>query len=190
VKKYVFRALFLGVLLCILAGASTFFIWQHQPAQGKITNPLPVGTDVKAAADVLEDYSARFFSTKVVSSLHLKNRNEIETASIMGQYLFTDKNPYNTDQLAITIGAAKSSAVGEISPVQLRRSRPDQYVEAPTEAGFPESSVVFIKEDNYEKSVFWTHEGKYAGVVVSGGIDKRAQLENALKVAVTYWTWN
>lgn len=183
------RLFVLGVLLFSAASLGTFFVWQHQPSRGVIASVQPRGTDVKSATDTLNDYSAGFFTTKIVSNLHLKNRNEVQTASILGQYLFTDKNPYNTDQLAITIGTSKSNAVSEVSPVQFRKSRPDEYREAPVDAGFPESSIVYVKEDGYEKAVFWTNNGRYAGVVISGGADKRAELDTALKVAVMNWQW-
>ncbi len=172
-----------------VVGGIAFFIWERQPVKGTIVTMSQPGTDVKAATDVLEDYTTSFFSTKVTSNLHIKNRNEVPTTSILGQYLLTDKNSYNSDQLAITIGASKTNSVGEVSPVQFRRSRLGEYKEVAADSGFPSSSIMFINEDGFEKSIFWTHEGKYVAIVVSGGAERRAQLENSLKAVVTHWTW-
>lgn len=181
-------------MVLILAGLSILTAvlairWSQQPALGTTTVKTIDGTDVKSSSSTQEALETSLFSTRISANFKMKSKNEVQSSSILGQYLLADKDIYVSDQLAITVGVTKAVTVNEVSPVQFRRTLPAEYIETDAVAGFPEGSVAFIKKADFEKSVFWVSNGKYVGVVVSGGIQNRASLEESLRTVVVNWTW-
>lgn len=177
-----------SVVSLILVGSFGFIQWMRQPAHGSITKE-DHATEVMGLSKEQEEFSTRLFTTRIDSSLKVKNKNEVPSSAILGQYLLTNKDAYESDQLAITVGVAKENDVLEISPVQFRRTQPNEYSEDPGSSDYPPGSIVFTKKTGYERSVFWTSDGKYVGVVVSGGIQKKADLEESLRILLANWQW-
>ncbi len=181
--------LFLTII--VTAGITVVYVnWSKKPAIGKITNSVPIDANVKGSTTTLEGLTTSLFSTRVHSNLQLKTKNEVPSSSIIGQYLLLDKEGIVGDQLAVTVGIVKNNSIEDVSPVQLRRSYPQDYEEVSPDAGFPKGSLSFVKKSGYEKSTFWVEDGRYVGVVASGNINYKAQLENSLAVAVNNWQWN
>ncbi len=171
----------------IASAIGAFFIWQNQPSKGVISQTATPGTDVKGSVSTVEELSTQLFDTKITSNFRMRNRNEVPTTSIYGQYLLSDKDAYISDQLAITIGAVKSNSINDVSPVQFRRASPEKYTLGEPDSGFPANSIIFLWEDGYEKSVFWVEDGEYIGVVASGSAARQIQLNNSLSVLVSNW---
>lgn len=176
------------ICLSLLAAGTSFFAWSRQPARGVVLQNEK-GTDVKGSSSTQEYFETSLFITKAPSNLKMKVKNEVASPSILGQYLLADKDVYISDQLAITIGVATNNDISQVSPVQFRRTQPQEYTETALVSGFPEGSISFIKESDFEKSIFWIQGGKYVAVVVSGGIQNRADLEESLRVVVSNWQW-
>ncbi len=179
--------LFVGILG--LSSFGVFFVWSNQPSKGTSVNANQDGVEVRGVSTTLENFEANSFFTKVPSNLKMKTKSEIPGQAILGQYLLVDKDPYVSDQLAITVGNAKNPSVSEVSPVQFRNTLPHEYEVVPTDGTFPKGSIVFVKKAGYEKSVFWVEDGRYIGIVASGSSNRAAELEQALHSAITNWSW-
>lgn len=181
-KLIVIIVLFLAVSLFGL-----FYMWSNQPAKGTRPGAEDVGADVQGASTTYETFTSRLFTTKVSSNVKLKSKTELQNTPILGQYLFVDNNPYVSDQLAITVGRADSRDVSEVSPVQFRKTLPQEYevIDVPTD--YPEGSVMFIKKTGYERSIFWVDGDVYVGIVASGSVSRVTQLDQTLHAAVIHW---
>jgi len=189
--KLSWRRYLLILAVIVIAGGTVIYVnWSKQPAVGKITSRVPIDTNVKGSTTTLEDLTTSLFSTRVHSNLQLKVKNEVPSPSIIGQYLLLDKEGIVGDQLAITVGVIKNNSIEDVSPVQLRRSYSQDYEEVSPDAGFPKGSLSFVKKFGYEKATFWVEDGRYVGVVASGNVNYKAQLENSLAVIVNNWQWN
>ena len=180
-----------GLAVLAVLGTATFGLWNwaNQPSKAQYINDSSASNEVKGTSTTLEDYSSSFFATKISSDFKVKNQSETQNSPIVGQYLLTGKQVYSSDQLAITIGTAKSTDINEVSGYKFRKTYPDDYVQTISDAGYPAGCVVFTKKSSYEKSVFWIYNGKYAAVVVSGGADHRAELENGISAVLANWQW-
>lgn len=183
------RQTIVGVAMILIVSGVLAIRWSQQPAFGTLASHQVDGTDVKSSSNTQEAFETSLFSTRISSSFKMKSKNEIPSPSILGQYLLAHKDVYVSDQLAVTVGVAQDENVGEVSPVQFRRALNSEYEEVATGDGFPEGSVSFVKKTNFEKSVIWIVNGRYAAVVVSGGIQNRANLEEALRTVVVNWKW-
>lgn len=161
--------------------------WANGPAVATLSTK-PNG-DVKGESVGLQTFDAEYYDTKIPDIFKLKTRTESAESPVAGQYLFVGKDKYSSDQLAITIGSSKTSALDQVSLVKFRLAYPDEYQQTVPEAGFPEGSIVFVKRNGYEKSVFWIEEGRYAGVVASGSLDRKPQLDNSVQSAIINWQW-
>ncbi len=183
------KRVILGIFVLISLALGGFVKWSSQPATGTGRVIVKDEADVKGTSVLLEDLSTRFFQTKTTSNLKFKTKSEAERAPIIGQYLLIDEDRYKNDQLAITIGTVKNQTVLDISPVQFRKTLPQEYVEVGVDQGYPGGSVVFTKMSGYEKSVFWVSGDKYVAIVVSGGTDRAVELNQSLQSAVQNFVW-
>lgn len=188
-KRSPIMILTVAVGIATISGVGGFLLWSQQPSRGTIIHSAEETTGVKGSSITQESFNTQFFDTVVSSNFKMKTKNEAASPSILGQYLLTDKDIYKSGQLAITIGVAKDNNLDEVSPVKLRRTFPNEYTEVISEPGYPAGSVTFVKQPDFEKSVFWIHDGRYVAVVVSGGIENQESLNDSLLMTLTSWQW-
>lgn len=160
----------------------------QSPVTNRGVSVTPEPSNVLGSQIQLVPFETDYFSTSVPSFLQRKTTNESTSAPISGQYLFKHAQINITDQLAITTGPLVNSTLAELSGVKVRQSEPERYKQTPR-SNMPTGAIVFERQDQYETAVFWQENGRYASVVVGGGGDRRAQLDEIVSSVLSNWQW-
>jgi hypothetical protein len=180
----------LAVLFTLAISIYGFLTWANQP----VTTTKPsTGVEGLSTQRSFKDLSTDVFSTKVSTTYDQKSNVEDGQGVSINQIFLTSNQgtPSNpiTDQLAITVGELPSEGLYGLSNVQFRMNQEGLYLQE--EDPLPgKEAISFIKnDDGYEKSVFWTENGYYAAVVVSGTVDRANILNNDLDSTIASWEW-
>jgi len=188
-KKTIFLAI-LGVLFVIVI--FVFFEWASRPV---INTPAP-NTNVKGTSTEVNytDITGENFTTQLPDIFTIKSNNASDHGNKLEQIFFTVKNsglnnPLD-DQVGISIGTPSGEGIGGISDVQLRTRHPEDYTPYYNPL-LPAGYMAFetTNNPNYEISVFWPNNNKYAALVVAGVYARKAELQNTLLQATNSWQW-
>lgn len=179
-------ALIIAVL--VFGGMGGLYYWATQPAvSSSVSNSSGAAVMGEKIAIHNTKLTTKFFSTKINDAYVQREHTDRLSAGILDRYLFVSPVEAGSDQVAVTIGALPADGLRGISDVVFRQRNPDVY--EPIAVG-PAGSVAFVSEQaGYEVSVFMSHDGMYAAVVLSGRPDRQAEIYNQLTTMVADWRW-
>lgn len=185
-KKLPKKPLLLG--LALLFGATWLYSWANQPTTtilGETTANGALGGNSDAQGAIL---TSSYFSTILPGNLAIKTHNTKPKGSALEQLLAADASGTNSDQLAITIANLPADGLENVSDVIFRDRATDQYERVELDWA-PAGVIAFQKKSNYEFSVFWAKNGRYAAIVTSGGVDRRQSLDDTMSRVLRSWRW-
>lgn len=182
------RWLLLAVVVVFVGGLAGLYAWMQSPVTNHGVSVVPEPSNVLGSQIQLVPFDTDYFSTSIPSFLQRKTATESDSAPVSGQYLFKHVQINIGDQLGITTGLLNGSSLPEVSGVKVRQSEPERY-EQVARTNMPDGAIVFERKDQYETAIFWQENGRYASVVVSGGGERRAQLEEIVSSVINNWQW-
>ncbi len=187
----------LGVSLSVVTAAAVLYYWSQQPVEGKVFTTISQPTasvqpdrDESMKLAPSEQTMPKAWQTKYFSSLRpagLDVRSSQEDASGAASYVLYGGAVGQASQLAVSLYQL-AGPLSEVAAIKLRQSQPETY--KPLNLAYAQdSAIAFEREDDYELSLFWQHEGRYASVVASGSSQQRMELNQLMKTVVTNWRW-
>lgn len=182
-KKYI---LSLAALSLIVTGVVAYRWFNVAATTTSSVQVETTTTDVLSSETALKDWQTPYFLTKQPASLSVRSSSENPKGPVYGSYLLGGTSTMQSVQLAVTVAALGRNTLAEISGVKVRSTQPTIY--APDQRSYvPTDALVFSRQDAYETAVFWSAGTKYVSVVVSGPVQHKAELEQALQVVVSNW---